>query len=274
MNQETSILDEVKNYWNRRPCNVRHSTLTMGTPEYFDAVEQRRYFVEPHIADFADFSRWKGKKVLEIGCGIGTDSINFARAGADLTVFDLSEKSLEICKQRFEIFGLKANFINGNVEKLDQYLKPQTFDLIYSFGVLHHTPNPSAAIANLRQYMTPETELRIMLYARWSWKSLAIVMQHGGKYGWSAEKCVPKYSEAQFGCPVTFVYSFKEVRDLLKGFSVVDMWKDFIFPYNIKKYVQYEYEREWYFKLMPKYFFKKLEKLLGWHLLIVAKPAQ
>src|SRR6266576_1892712 len=104
-----SVIDQVRAYWNRRPCNVRHSTSPVGSKEYFDEVEARKYFVEPHIPAFADFARWKGKKVLEIGCGIGTDSINFARAGADVTVVDLSDESLQLCETRFDVFGLKAH---------------------------------------------------------------------------------------------------------------------------------------------------------------------
>ena len=75
-------VDAVRNYWDRRPCNIRHSPKRVGTREYFDEVETRKYFVEPHIPRFAQFERWRGKKVLEIGCGIGTDTTNFARHGA------------------------------------------------------------------------------------------------------------------------------------------------------------------------------------------------
>src|SRR5881397_1245736 len=105
--ESTSVIDQVRAYWNRRPCNIRHSQSPVGTTEYFDEVEQRKYFVEPHIPKFAEFERWRGKKVLEIGCGIGTDSINFARAGADITTVDLSEKSMELARQRAAVFGLE-----------------------------------------------------------------------------------------------------------------------------------------------------------------------
>src|SRR6516164_3050373 len=99
-------ISRVRDYWNARPCNVRHSTAPIGTREYFDQVETRKYFVEYHIPAFADFARWRGKRVLEIGCGIGTDTINFARAGAQVTAVDLSEKSVELARTRASVFGL------------------------------------------------------------------------------------------------------------------------------------------------------------------------
>ena len=135
----------VKKYWNDRPCNIKHSKKEFGSIEYFNEVEQKKYFVEPHIPEFAEFKKWEGKKVLEIGCGIGTDSINFVRNGAKLTIVEFSEKSLDVCKTRFKVFGLDAEFYLGDVEKLDEVLSPCKYDLIYSFGVIHHTPNPSKA---------------------------------------------------------------------------------------------------------------------------------
>jgi 2-polyprenyl-3-methyl-5-hydroxy-6-metoxy-1,4-benzoquinol methylase len=96
---DKSVAD-VRRYWDRRPCNIRHSPKPVGSKEYFDEVEARKYFVEPHIPGFAEFERWRGKRVLEVGCGIGTDSINFARAGAQLTAVDISGESLRIAEQR------------------------------------------------------------------------------------------------------------------------------------------------------------------------------
>src|SRR5271167_4341125 len=113
----------VKEYWDGRPCNIRHSPQPIGTKEYFDEVEARKYFVEPHIPGFAQFEKWRGKRVLEIGCGIGTDTINFARHGAQVTAIDLSEKSLAIARERAIVYGVQdqVQFHSGNAEELDRF---------------------------------------------------------------------------------------------------------------------------------------------------------
>src|SRR3989454_12582249 len=130
----------VKDVWNARPCNVRHSAKPVGDREYFEEVEARKYFIEPHIPRFAEFSRWAGKRVLEIGCGIGTDTINFARAGAKVTAVELSEESLNVAKKRAEVFGFsnKIKFYIANAEELSKVIPIEKYDLVYSFGVVHH----------------------------------------------------------------------------------------------------------------------------------------
>ena len=254
-----SDIQTVQSYWNGRPCNIRHSTQPIGTREYFDEVEKRKYFVEPHIPDFAQFDRWKGLKVLEVGCGIGTDTINFARAGALVTAVELSDESLKIAKQRVKVFGLeeRVSFFQANAEELSQSVPIEPFDLVYSFGVIHHTPNPGNAVAQIKQYMSKASELRLMLYAKNSWKNMMI----------DASFDQP---EAQSGCPVAFTYSAEEVRALLAGLSVLEIKQDHIFPYVIEKYVKYEYEKVPWFSAMPKEMFAVLEKNFGWHMLITA----
>jgi SAM-dependent methyltransferase len=260
--QPDADIDTVAAYWNRRPCNIRHSTKAIGTAAYFDEVEQRKYMVEPHIPGFADFARWKGKRVLEIGCGIGTDATNFARAGADYTAIDLSDESIALAKKRFEVFGLSGRFFSGNSEQLSKIVPDGDFDLIYSFGVIHHTPAPVAVIKEARKLIAADGEFRLMLYARHSWKDIMI----------DAGLDQP---EAQTGCPIAFRYTHDEVRDLLAegGFSVTSIEQTHIFPYKIESYVKYEYELQPWFKAMPGEMFEALERRMGWHLLITARPA-
>ncbi len=266
-----SVLEQVRGYWNSRPCNIRHSQKAIGTREYFDEVEARKYFVEPHIPGFAQFERWKGKKVLEIGCGIGTDSVSFARAGADLTAVDFSEKSLEICRRRFEVYGLKGRFYYGNAEELSTFVPVEPYDLVYSFGVIHHTPHPERVFEEIKKYCSPETEVRVMLYSKWSWKVLWIILTYGKGAFWRADELVRTYSEAQTGCPVTYYYSFNDVQNLMKDYEIIQMHKDHIFAFKIDKYVNYQYEYVWYFRWMPKPLFRWLQRNFGWHLCVTAR---
>jgi SAM-dependent methyltransferase len=266
------IIEKVREFWDKRPCNIRHSPKPVGTREYFDEVERRKYFVEPHIPGFAQFNRWKGKKVLEIGCGIGTDAVNFARAGADYTGVELSPKSLELTMKRFEVYGLKGRFYLGNAEELSKFVPVEPYDLIYSFGVIHHTPHPEKVFEEIKKYCKPDTEIRVMLYSKWSWKVFWIIFKYGKGAFWRADELIRTYSEAQTGCPVTYVYSFRDIRRIMADFEIVEMRKEHIFPYKIDKYINYEYEWVWYFGWMPKPLFRWLEKKLGWHTLVVAKP--
>jgi SAM-dependent methyltransferase len=251
-------LDAVRDYWNRRPCNVRHGTAPVGTREYFDQVEARKYMVEPHIPGFSEFEKWKGKKVLEIGCGLGTAAVSFARAGADYTAIELSDESLQLARRRFEVYGLSGRFYSGNAEELSAIVPVETYDLVYSFGVIHHAPHPEKIVAEVRKYLGPVSEFRLMLYAKNSWKNILI------EAGFDQP-------EAQSGCPIAFTYTHDEVRDLLRDYEIVDLRQDHIFPYVVEKYVRYEYEFQPWFKAMPPGMFRALEQALGWHTLITAK---
>ncbi|HLX43818.1 MAG TPA: class I SAM-dependent methyltransferase [Bryobacteraceae bacterium] len=273
---EKMPVSAVKKYWDDRPCNIRHSTKEVGTREYFEEVRQRKYFVEPHIPDFAEFERWRGKKVLEIGCGIGTGSIDFAQHGAQVTAVDLSENSLNLARKRAQVFGLedRIRFVQADAERLSEFVAPEPFDLIYSFGVIHHTPHPERVMAQLPQYFKPDTTVKIMVYNRWSWKVLWILLRYGKGQFWKLDQLIAENSEAQTGCPVTYVYSRDEARTLLQagGLRTTEVKADHIFAYRIPDYVKYRYVRVWYFRWMPKWLFHSLERLAGWHLCLTAVP--
>jgi len=246
----------------------------VGSRAYFDGVESRKYFVEPHIPIFAEFDRWRGKKVLEIGCGIGTDTISFARAGAQVTAVDLSDQSLAVARRRAAVFGLEnhVTFYQADAEHLSEVVPVEEYDLVYSFGVVHHTPHPRDAIREMRRYMGPKSMLKVMVYHRHSWKVLWILAKYGKGAFWKLDELVARYSEAQTGCPVTYSYSRNTVRDLLAGLSVRRTRVDHIFPYRIPEYKRYEYKKTPLFRWMPRFLFRSLERLWGWHLCVTAGP--
>lgn len=256
-------ISAVRDYWDARPCNVRHGTAPVGSLEWSQQVTSRKYFVEPHILKFAQFERWRGKKVLEVGCGIGTDTLQFIRAGAKVYAVDVSEASLALTFDRFEaegfwpkkIFGSERN-ITFLVSDAEAYLPAKNFDLAYSFGVLHHTPNPAAALRNIYSALKPGGELRIMLYASISLKFL-----------------LREQPEAQAGCPIARTYTGWSARKMLQaaGFEVKSVTKAHIFPWDVKEYVAHRYVKRWPFRWMPKWMFLGMEKSLGHHLLIVAR---
>jgi 2-polyprenyl-3-methyl-5-hydroxy-6-metoxy-1,4-benzoquinol methylase len=273
---ESISIDEVRRYWDARPCNLRHSPKPIGTREYSEEVEARKYFVEPHILVFAEPQRWAGKKILEIGCGLGTDTISFARHGAQITAVELSEKSLSLARRRAELYGFqdRIRFYHGNAERLTDFLPVDSYDLIYSFGVIHHSPHPAAILEQLRHYCHPGTNLRIMVYHRHSWKVLWILLAYGKGRFWRWRKLIAQYSEAQTGCPITYTYSRREITALLRwcGFRVTHIFVDHIFPYDIRQYVQHKYVKVWYFRWLPKSVFRWLETHFGWHLCLTGTP--
>jgi ubiquinone/menaquinone biosynthesis C-methylase UbiE len=271
---QSTPIERVRDYWNQRPCNIRHSTQPVGTREYFDEVEARKYRVESHIPGFAEFEKWRGKKVLEIGCGIGTDTTNFARHGAQVTSVDLSETSLALARQRIGVYGFQdqVTFYQANAEKLSETVPVQAYDLIYSFGVIHHTPHPERVLEQLKLYARPGTTLKVMVYYKFAWKVAWILLTEGKGQFWKTQELVARNSEAQTGCPVTYTYSKASGRKLLgdAGFGVTEARVDHIFPYRIRDYVQYRYVKEPYFRWMPDLMFHALERRFGWHLCLTA----
>jgi SAM-dependent methyltransferase len=254
MDLQKRILD----YWNTQPCNVGHSSATIGSEQYFDEVTSKRYRAEPHILDFAGFHSWRGKRVLEIGCGIGTDAEQFARHGAEYVGIDLSDASLDLCKQRFNVYDLEGEFYNIDITDR-KVLDLGQFDLVYSYGVLHHYPGMQDHIKTVASLLTPDGEFRFMVYAKNSWKYAMI------------RKGLDQF-EAQANCPYAEAYTSEEIHELLKeDFDVLRVRQSHCFMYNVEKYKQGIFELEPWFEAMPELMREAVKEYLGWHLLVKAK---
>ncbi len=263
-------LDQVKTYWNVRPCNIYHSNLPLCSKEYFDEVEAKKYRAEPHILPFANFNQWKDKEVLEVGCGIGTSLISFLRAGAKVTACDLSSKSIEIAQKRLEVYHYSCNLYCANAE---EFVLPQKFDLIYSFGVIHHTPEPKNIIKNMRAMIKEDGEIRIMLYSFCSYKAFNAMHETNQWSMVNMPQTIQHYAEAQDGCPVAHIYTFDDVEALLAPyFKITKIWKEHLFIWNVEEYKKGNFVLSAPFEGIDDPMLKKLEKELGWHTLVYATP--
>ena len=245
--------DIVKEFWDTRPCNIRHSDKEVGTREYFDEVTKRKYFVESHIKPFADFEAYRGKDVLEVGCGIGTAAQSFIEHGARYTGIDISPTSIELAKKRLDVYGLEGDVFEGDIQTL--VIPNKTFDLVYSFGVLHHIDDLESALKNIHTMLKPGGAFKLMMYASNSWKNMCI------------KRGLDQF-EAQSGVPIANTYTKDEMRNILKDFVNIHIDQDHIFQWNIDEYKQYRYKKEPWFEAMPEPLVRALEKEYGWHLLV------
>lgn len=250
--------NDIKDYWDRQPCNVNHSREPIGTEQYFREVTEKRYRAEPHILDFAGFHHWRGKRVLEVGCGIGTDAEQFARHGARYVGIDLSESSLDICRQRFDLYDLHGQFELGSVTEVEFLKSLGKFDLVYSYGVLHHFPGIEQHIKNISQVIEPGGEFRFMVYAKNSWKYAMI------------QKGLDQF-EAQAECPYAEAFTKDEIVDLLgNAFRLERVRQSHCFMYNVAAYKEGRFELEPWFAAMPEVMREAVKEYLGWHLLVKA----
>jgi len=161
------LKERVRAFWQAHPCGTKFSDEEIGTQEFFERVEAHRYEKEWHIPTAADFAGTRGLRVLEIGCGMGTDGAQFAKAGANYTGIDLTDAAVELARKRFQVSGLRGEFRVADAERLD--FPDASFDLVYSHGVLHHTPDIEAAVREVHRVLKPGGRAIVMLYHRGSY---------------------------------------------------------------------------------------------------------
>lgn len=191
---KSAAYKQVYDYWNETVCCSTHARSEALSREYFEEIEAYKYINEPEIHAFAQFSRYHGKEVLEVGVGAGTDFLQWVRAGAIATGVDLTRSGVEHTETRLRHYGLEAHDLRvANCEELP--FADGSFDLAYSWGVIHHTPDTEKALSELIRVTRPGGEIKVMVYNRHSlvsfyrwwqmafskgkpWKSLAWVLDN------------------------------------------------------------------------------------------------
>lgn len=169
-------LARVRDFWELAPCGAKHGSSPEGTREFFSEIEQRRYQLEPFIPSYARFDETRGQRVLEVGVGLGTDFVRFARAGAHATGVDLTEHGVRLVRERLALEGLGGDVLVANAERLP--FPDGQFDVVFSWGVLHHTSDPDAAIRTALRMLRPGGRLCVMVYARHSWVSFGLWVRY------------------------------------------------------------------------------------------------
>ena len=217
----------IRDYWEVSPPFKGQGIP--GTLEWSRSISEHRLKVVPYLKGFVDAGSYKGLKVLEIGYGSGSDLLEFCRAGADVTGVDITLKSKEICSSRLAAEGLKANLITYEGRRLPDILINQSFHLIYSDGVLHHTPFMDDLLADAHALLVPGGHLKLMLYHRNSVLYHYILYR---RFLEEREECsrndmLSLYSEFREGCPYTRVFSEAEIKDLLWYYGGVNTKIDF-----------------------------------------------
>lgn len=267
------LLDEDKqrarDQWGEDPCGAEGDRANeFGTREYFDEIERRRYQEYapwmPKLMGFADFA---GARLLEVGCGMGTDLLQFARGGALCTGIDLTPRSIAITRHRFALYGERADLMIGDGERLP--FADNTLDVVYSNGVLHHTPDTAGAIREIHRVLNLGGTAKVMVYHKSSVNYWGEMILHRGLLrgellrGKSPEDIMSRWVEysAHGGRPLVKAYTRKDARELFKDFSQIKI--------DIEQLLRSEIPV--FGRSIPDRLFTALRRSVGWNLIITAR---
>lgn len=210
----------VKDFWNVASCGEGLYFKGEDERKAFDNQSQIRYELEPYIIPFAAFANARGKKVLEIGVGMGADHQRFAESGADLYGIDLTERAIENTRRRLEFFRLSSKLEVGDAENL--CFDDNAFDVVYSWGVIHHSPDTPKAVSEIHRVLKPGGEAKIMIYHTKSFVGYMLWFRYGFirlRPFTSLKEIYSKYLES----PGTKAYTVAEARALFKQFAKVEI---------------------------------------------------
>jgi SAM-dependent methyltransferase len=228
---ESPLNNEVRQYWEASPCGTGDpvtGTTTRGTREWFERVEAHRYRLEPFIHSIAQFTRYHGKRLLEIGVGAGTDHLQWARAGAECFGVDLTDAAIDITRERLACYGLHSTLRRVDAEILP--FPDASFDVVYSWGVIHHSERPEAIVAEVHRVLRPGGVFVGMVYARYSPAVCKLWIRRALLRGrpWRSLADVVWHDVESIG---TKAYTAAEVRTLLDRFERIELLRT-ITPYD------------------------------------------
>jgi SAM-dependent methyltransferase len=209
----------VRGHWQQEPCESR-AGKSGDRRTWFEEIDRYRYEKSPFIPAFARFDESRGKRVLEVGLGSGSDFIRWARAGAILWGRDLTEAAVALARERLAMEGLTADVSCGDVEALE--FPDNLFDLVWSYGVIHHTPDTPKAVAEIHRVLKPGGTVRVMIYnlngltAFYEWCLFALLR---GRPWLSRRQIMATYNES----PGTKLYTAGEARSLFDKFGTVQI---------------------------------------------------
>jgi len=219
---DAALKEQVRAFWNRESCDADQARSAKFSREYFEQIEQWRYWDQPFIHSFAQFTRYHGRRVLEVGFGAGTDLVQWLRAGARVSGIDLTEEALTNVRHRIRVYGLPEpeSLQVADAEKLP--FPSNSFDLGYSWGVLHHTPNTAQALKELVRVVRPGGEIKVMLYNRHGMYALKMWTKNAllkGRPWKSLRWVICNYVES----PGTQAFTEREVREMLAPLGLTEI---------------------------------------------------
>jgi ubiquinone/menaquinone biosynthesis C-methylase UbiE len=209
----------VRRHWEAEPCGSR-DVDDADRRAFFDQLTRERYEVDRHIPGFARFERGKDRDVLEIGVGAGTDFVRWVQSGARAVGLDLTDAGVALTRERLELYGLDAKVQQGDAENLP--FPDASFDIVYSYGVLHHTPDTPRAVSEVHRVLRPGGIALVMIYRVPSWTGLNLWGLHALAKG--RPLTTPRqviYDKLE--SPGTKAYTDAEARELFSDFSRVEI---------------------------------------------------
>jgi ubiquinone/menaquinone biosynthesis C-methylase UbiE len=205
----------VQEFWNRESCGEVYA-VGDNAAEQLDAQARARYELEPYIFDFARFAEGRGRDVLEIGVGMGADHLQWAKSSPrSLTGIDLTPRAIEHTRARLQAYALSSTLQCTDAEHLP--FADNSFDIVYSWGVLHHSPDTPRAINEVHRVLRPGGMARIMIYHYWSITGYLLWLRYGMFRGRSLTHVYAKYLES----PGTKAYTVAQAEDMFGRFKSV-----------------------------------------------------